>query len=291
MPIGEWFAKQDKRPPENPIEVKRAVPDGVWEKCDTCNEPLFIKELDKNLKVCPKCEHHFQLSAHERISHLIDPGTFEEEWHDLAAADPLSFEAAGKSYVGKLEKARNKTGLTDAVVCGTGHLDGYKVAIAVMDFRFMGGSMGSVAGEKIARTIELATKKKLPVIIVASSGGARMQEGMVSLMQMAKTSAALANHNKRRLPYISVLANPTSGGVTASFAMLADVIIAEPEAFIGFTGPRVIEQTIRQKLPKGFQTAESNLAHGMVDMIVNRIELKRTLSKLLGYFEGNGVVR
>lgn len=289
MPIGEWFKKQNTRQPENPTFEKRAVPDGVWEKCPGCGEPIFIKELEKHSKVCPKCDFHFPLTAHERVHYLVDAGSFEELWANLCPEDPLCF-VAGKSYTDSLSAAKAKTGMNDAIVCGRAKLDGHNVAVAAMDFRFIGGSMGSVVGEKIARITELATDEDRSLIIVSSSGGARMQEGMVSLMQMAKTSAAIAYHGKRGLPYISVMAHPTSGGVTASFATLADIIIAEPNAFIGFTGPRVIEQTIKQKLPKNFQTAEFNLDHGLVDMIINRADLKQTISRLLGYLDVNGVV-
>lgn len=284
MPIGEWFKKDKKKAQADHNLTKRAVPDGVWEKCLGCNEPLFIKELERNLMTCSKCDYHFPLSAHQRVYHLTDSNSFEEMWEDLSSEDPLCFEG-NKPYADSLINAKKKTGLNDAVVCGTAEIDGRKVAIAAMDFRFIGGSMGSVVGEKITRTIELATEQGLPLIIVSSSGGARMQEGMISLMQMAKTSAAVARHSELGLPYISVLSHPTTGGVTASFSTLADIIIAEPNALIGFTGPRVIEQTIKQKLPKGFQTAEFNLAHGMIDMIVNRPEMKRTISKLLDYLE------
>ncbi|NCO65689.1 MAG: acetyl-CoA carboxylase carboxyl transferase subunit beta [Candidatus Aquicultor secundus] len=289
MPIGEWFKKQDKRLPENPTLEKRAVPDGVWEKCPGCGEPIFIKELEKNSKVCPKCDFHFPLSAYERVHYLVDASSFDELWANLCPEDPLCF-VAGKSYTDSISAAKAKTGMNDALVCGRAQIDGRNVAVAAMDFRFIGGSMGSVVGEKIARITELATDEDRPLIIVSSSGGARMQEGMISLMQMAKTSAAIAHHSRRGLPYISVLAHPTSGGVTASFATLADIIIAEPNAFIGFTGPRVIEQTIKQKLPKNFQTAEFNLDHGMIDMIVNRVDMKRTISRLLDYLDVNGVV-
>lgn len=285
MPIGEWFTKQKKHDTARPSVEKRAVPDGVWEQCKGCSQPIFIKELERNLKVCPKCDFHFPLSATERINHLIDPNSFEEKWADLCSGDPLCFNGT-KPYIQALEEAKEKTGLVDAVICGRGEIEGHTVAIAAMDFRFIGGSMGSVVGEKIARTAELATAERIPLIIVSSSGGARMQEGMVSLMQMAKTSAAIARHHKSGLPFISILTHPTTGGVTASFASLGDIIIAEPSALIGFTGPRVVEQTIKQKLPKGFQTAESNMQHGMVDMIVNRLEMKKTVSKLIEYLKG-----
>ncbi|MBE0448446.1 MAG: acetyl-CoA carboxylase carboxyltransferase subunit beta [Actinobacteria bacterium] len=289
MPIGEWFKKENKRAPADQTLTKRAIPDGVWEKCLGCNEPIFIKELERNLMVCSKCDYHFPLSAYERIYHLADPNSFEELWEDLCSEDPLCF-IGKKAYMDSLVEAKNKTGLNDAVICGRAGIGGRKVAIGVMDFRFIGGSMGSVVGEKITRMVELATDEKLPIITVSSSGGARMQEGMISLMQMAKTSTAVARHSKSGLPYISVLSHPTSGGVTASFSTLADIIIAEPKAFIGFAGPRVIEQTIKQKLPKDFQTAEFNLTHGMVDMIVNRLDMKRTIMRLLDYLEPSGVV-
>jgi len=290
MTIGEWFVKQKKHAPTSPEITKRAVPDGVWEKCKGCDEPIFIKELEGNLKVCKKCDFHFPLTAYERINHLVDPGSFDELWSDLRSEDPLCF-VAGKPYTDSIAVACEKTGLNEAVTCGLGRIDNRKAAVASMDFRFIGGSMGSVVGEKITRITELATEERLPLIIVSSSGGARMQEGMISLMQMAKTSAAIAKHHQAGLPFISVLAHPTTGGVTASFATLADVIIAEPDALIGFTGPRVIEQTIKQKLPKDFQTAEFNLEHGLVDMIVNRLEMKRTIANLLDYLTPKAVMR
>ncbi len=290
MPIGEWFNKQKKLAPGNPNLEKRAVPDGVWEKCKGCNEPIYTKELEKNHKVCPKCDYHFPFSAQERVNHLTDPGTFDELWADLSSEDPLHF-IANKTYVDSLDIARDKTGLNDAVICGTGQVNGRRVAVGAMDFGFIGGSMGSVVGEKITRLIELATDDRLPLIITSSSGGARMQEGMVSLMQMAKTSAAAARFNKSGMPYISILAHPTTGGVTASFPSLADIIIAEPNALIGFAGQRVIEQTIKQKLPKNFQTAEFNLTHGMIDMIVSRLEMKHTITRLLDYLEPRGVAQ
>ncbi|MDI6716312.1 MAG: acetyl-CoA carboxylase, carboxyltransferase subunit beta [Actinomycetota bacterium] len=288
MPIGDWFKKQERNTARSPAVEKRIIPDGVWEKCKGCNEPLFVKELERNLKVCPKCFFHFPVSAYERIYQLTDLHSFEELWGDLIPGDPLGF-AANKPYIDSLAKAKDKTGLNEAVVCGRARIDGFQVAIAVMDFGFIGGSMGSVVGEKIKRITELATREYLPLIIVCSSGGARMQEGMISLMQMAKTSAAIARHQDQGLPYISILSHPTTGGVSASFATLADIIIAEPHALIGFTGARVIEQTIRQKLPKDFQTAEFNLAHGMVDMVVNRLELKRMVARLLDYLGASGV--
>ena len=262
---------------------KREIPDGLWTKCEACSEVLYNKTLEENLKVCPKCNYHFVLSARERAGFLLDKDTFEESDADLQSADPLNFKGP-KTYAEKLKQDQAATGLKDAVITGESLLDGKKILIAITDSRFIMGSMGSVVGEKITRSIERATKQKLPVIIVSGSGGgARMYEGMFSLMQMAKTSAALAYHHEAKLPYISVLTNPTMAGVMASFAGLGDVIIAEPKALIGFTGPRVIEQTIRQKLPPGFQRSEFLLEHGLIDMIVHRKDLKATISQLLDY--------
>ncbi len=262
---------------------KKEIPEGLWTKCEGCSEALYNKTLEENLKVCPKCGYHFILGAHERISMLIDEGTFEEHDKDMESVDPLEFRGP-KTYAEKLAQDQAATGLKDAVITGKGVLDKKNIMIAVTDSRFIMGSMGSVVGEKITRAIEAATKNKLPVIIVSGSGGgARMYEGMYSLMQMSKTCAALAYHHKAGLPYISVLTNPTMAGVMASFAGVGDVIVAEPKALIGFTGPRVIEQTIRQKLPPGFQRSEFLLEHGLIDMIANRKNLKATLSQLLDY--------
>ena len=262
---------------------KKAIPDGLWTKCEGCSEALYNKALDENLKVCPKCGYHFTLSAKERISTIIDAGTFNEFDKDMASQDPLGFKGP-KTYKDKLAEDQEATGLIDAVITGEGALDGKKVSLAVTDSRFIMGSMGSVVGEKITRAIEFATKEKLPVIIISGSGGgARMYEGMFSLMQMAKTSVALSVHNKAGLLFISVLTNPTMAGVMASFAGLGDIIIAEPKALIGFTGPRVIEQTIKQKLPLGFQRSEFLVEHGLIDMIVNRKSLKSTLFSLIDY--------
>lgn len=262
---------------------KKEIPDGLWTKCEECSETLYNKTLDENLKVCPKCNYHFVLSAHERIDVLLDKDTFKEYDADMVSADPLDFKGP-KTYKEKLAADQAATGLKDAVISGEGSLDNKKIIIAVTDSRFIMGSMGSVVGEKITRAIETATKNNLPVIIVSGSGGgARMYEGMYSLMQMAKTCAALAYHRQAKLPFISVLTNPTMAGVMASFAGVGDIIIAEPKALIGFTGPRVIEQTIRQKLPAGFQRSEFLLEHGLIDMIVHRKGLKGTLSQLLDY--------
>jgi len=263
---------------------KKEIPDGLWTKCEECNQMLYNKTLEENFKVCPKCNYHFVLTAPERIKLLIDEGTFKEYDADMLPKDPLNFKGP-KSYLEKLKSDQEATGLKEAVITGEGLLDNKKIVFGVTDSRFIMGSMGSVVGEKITRAIERATENRLPLIIVSGSGGgARMYEGVLSLMQMAKTSAALSYHHKKGLLYISVLTNPTMAGVMASFAGLGDIIIAEPKALIGFTGPRVIEQTIRQKLPPGFQRSEFLLEHGLIDMIVERKNLKSTLSQLLDYF-------
>lgn len=256
---------------------KRDIPEGLWVKCSRCNEILYNKELEKNFKVCHKCNFHFRLGARERIRITLDEGSFEEFDTDLTTINPLDWP----NYPEKVALAQETTGLPEAAVTGSGTIEGYPVVIGVLDSHFIMGSMGSVVGEKITRAVERAMEKRLPLIIFATSGGARMQEGILSLMQMAKTSAALARFNQAGLLYISVFTDPTTGGVTASFASLGDIIIAEPGALIGFTGPRVIEQTIRQKLPDGFQRAEFMRQHGMVDMIVNRPQMKETLAQLL----------
>ncbi|MDD5347237.1 MAG: acetyl-CoA carboxylase, carboxyltransferase subunit beta [Candidatus Omnitrophica bacterium] len=262
---------------------KKEIPDGLWTKCEACGEVLFNKVLEENLNVCPKCNFHFSVTAIERLALLVDKDTFKEYDSDMVSADPLEFKGP-KTYKEKLAADQSSTGLKEAVVCGEGLLDGGKAVVVVTDSRFIMGSMGSVVGEKITRATEAATKAKLPLIIVSGSGGgARMYEGMLSLLQMAKTAAALKYHNQAGLPFISVLTNPTMGGVMASFAGLGDIIIAEPRALIGFAGPRVIEQTIRQKLPAGFQRSEFLLDHGLIDMIVARKDLKGTLARLIGY--------
>jgi acetyl-CoA carboxylase carboxyl transferase subunit beta len=262
---------------------KKEIPEGVWTKCPDCEQPAYTKELKNNLNVCPNCNHHFDLTAPERIDLLIDKGTFKEMDADVTSVDPLGF-AGPNTYKEKLESDRKRTGLTDAVITGEGKLDGQNAGIAVTDSRFIMGSMGSVVGERITRMVEISTKNGWPVIIVSGSGGgARMYEGALSLMQMAKTCSALSRHHQAGLLYISVLTNPTMAGIMASFAGIGDIIVAEPKALIGFTGPRVIEQTIRQKLPMGFQRSEFLLAHGLIDKIVKRQDLKNVLSQLIQY--------
>lgn len=266
------------------IKVKRKeIPAGVWTKCPGCESPAYSKELKSNLNVCPKCGFHLMMTARERVDHLIDEGTFVELDAQLTSEDPLEFKGP-KTYKEKLKADQESTELTDAVITGYGLMDGKKAALAVTDSRFIMGSMGSVVGERIARAVEYATKNGLPVIIVSGSGGgARMYEGCISLMQMAKTCAALNRHAKAGLLYVSVLTNPTMGGIMASFAGVGDLIIAEPKALIGFAGPRVVEQTIRQKLPSGFQRSEFLLDHGMIDMIVERQDIKEVLAHAMDY--------
>jgi len=265
------------------LSKRKGVPDGTWLKCEGCGELIYKKNLDENFKVCPKCNYHFVLGAYERISMFLDEGSFEEFEKDMKTKDFLKFKGP-KSYVEKIEQDRLITGMEEAAIIGKGCVNDKDIALGVTDSRFIMGSMGYVVGEKIAIITEYATKNKLPLILISGSGGgARMYEGMVSLMQMAKTSVALARHNEAGLLYISVLTNPTMAGVLASFASLGDVIIAEPRALIGFTGPRVIEQTIRQKLPEGFQRSEFLLEHGLIDMVVNRKNLKDTVAQLIDY--------
>jgi len=277
-----WFKKS--KAPIAPVESKKVkMPEGLWTKCKNCEEIIYSKEIERNLNVCPKCDYHFRISARERIDLVIDEGSFNETDPDMASVDFLKFKDS-KKYVDRIKAAVAKNGGGDAVVTGSGLMNGQEVVVAVFDFAFLGGSMGSVVGEKITRAIELGLEKKAPVMVFSSSGGARMQESILSLMQMAKTSAALAKLKKAGIPFISVLTDPTTGGVTASFAMLGDLNIAEPKALIGFAGPRVIEQTIRQQLPEGFQRSEYLLDHGMVDMIVSRQEMKAQLSQALRIF-------
>jgi acetyl-CoA carboxylase carboxyl transferase subunit beta len=262
---------------------RNLVPEGLWVKCDSCKEIVYRAEIDRAGRICPKCRYPFRITARERIALLVDEGSFEERDTGLRSLDPLGFKDT-KKYPDRLKAARSSTGLEEAVITGTARLGGYPLALAVFDFRFLGGSMGSVVGEKITRAIELAIQKRLPLLIVTASGGARMQEGILSLMQMAKTSAALHRLAEERLPFISLLTDPTTGGVTASVAMLGDIVMAEPRALIGFAGPRVITETIRQPLPEGFQRSEFLLEHGQVDLVVERRELRDTLRRVLAFF-------
>ena len=262
---------------------KRDIPQGLFQKCPGCDDVVHEIELTENQRVCPRCDYHFPQSAQEKIRDLLDPGTFMEMDANLQSLDTLRFEGMA-TYKDRLKKYQETTGLMDAVVSGHGKLEGMRVAIAVMDFTFLGGTMGSVVGERITRVIEFATRERIPIIIISASGGARMYEGMLSLMQMAKTSGALARHADARLPYISVLTNPTTAGVMASYASLGDIILAEPKSMIGFAGPRVIKETTHQDLPERFQTAEFLQEHGLIDMIVHRKKMREEISRLLGYF-------
>lgn len=262
---------------------KKNVPEGLWSKCLACNYVVYTKALRQNLSVCPKCNYHFVIGARERLEQLVDINSFKEINNHLISKDPLNFKGT-KSYLDKIKQDQKKTGLDEAAITGEGICDDNRIALGVTDSRFIMGSMGSVVGEKITRLIEYAIDQKLPLIIVSGSGGgARMYEGALSLMQMAKTSTALARFSKTRLPYISVLTHPTMGGVMASFASLGDFIVAEPKALIGFAGPRVIEQTIRQKLPADFQTSEFMLEHGLIDLVVQRKDLKPTITRLISF--------
>ncbi len=277
-----WFKKS--KAPISQVESKKVqMPEGLWTKCKNCEEIIYSKEIERNFNVCPKCDYHFRISARERISLVIDEGTFVETDAEMSSVDFLKFKDS-KKYSDRIKAAVKKSGGGDAIITGSGMMNGQEVVVAVFDFGFLGGSMGSVVGEKVTRAIELGLEKKAPVLVFSSSGGARMQESILSLMQMAKSSAALAKLKKAGIPFISVLTDPTTGGVTASFAMLGDLNVAEPKALIGFAGPRVIEQTIRQQLPEGFQRSEYLLEHGMVDMIVSRQEMKEKLSQALRIF-------
>ena len=258
------------------------IPHGLWTKCKSCGEAIYTRELDQNLRICPKCGFHFPLGAWQRIASLVEQGSFQEADSEMISVDALKFTGVS-AYADKLKQNRQETGLKDAVITGVGSMGSHRVGLAVMDFRFLGASMGSVVGEKITRIIEQSTKERISCIVVSASGGARMYEGMLSLMQMAKTSAALSRHAQARLPYVSVLTNPTYAGVMASFASLGDVIVAEPGALIGFAGPRVIKDTTQSELPQGFQTAEFLLERGLVDIVVHRKQLKDTLVKMMDY--------
>ena len=277
-----WFNKE-RSVREEGEGKKVKVPEGLWLKCNHCRAIIYRKEVERGTKVCPKCEYHFPISVEDRIDLLIDLGTFREWSQELMPADPLHFKDA-KRYSDRVQAAQQSTGKKDALVIGEGRINGTRIILGVFHFGFMGGSMGSVVGEKVALAADGALRERIPLVMVTTSGGARMQEGILSLMQMAKTAAAISRLAEARIPYISILADPTFGGVTASFAMLADVILAEPKALIGFAGPRVIEQTIKQQLPQEFQRAEFLLEHGMIDQIVPRKRLKETVSGLIGFF-------
>jgi acetyl-CoA carboxylase carboxyl transferase subunit beta len=277
-----WFKKTRKPIASSTNEKPSRVPEGLWIKCPGCSQLIYKKDLEESLNVCPKCAHHFRISAAERLRALFDDGEYTEHFPNLVSLDPLQFTDT-KPYRERLQKTIEATGLNDAVVVATGRLDGLDVVIAAMEYAFIGGSMGVVVGEKITRAVEMALERKHPVIVISCSGGARMMEGALSLMQMAKVSAALARLDRARLPFVSILTDPTTGGVTASFAMLGDLNIAEPKALIGFAGPRVIEQTIRQKLPEGFQRSEFLVEHGMLDLVVDRRDMKPTLARALRF--------
>jgi acetyl-CoA carboxylase carboxyl transferase subunit beta len=279
-----WF-KRDKKRIENstPVDERRVRTEGLWIKCDACRAIIWKKDLQANWQVCPKCDHHFRLSSKRRLDLLLDDGLWTEHDAQLISSDPLVFSDT-KPYAKRLKDARDKLGMNDAIVTAEGTLSGRPVICCSMEFGFIGGSMGAVVGEKVARAIERSIEGKIPLIIVSCSGGARMMEGTVSLMQLAKVSAALAHLDDARIPFISILTDPTTGGVTASYAMLGDLNIAEPGALIGFAGPRVIEQTIRQKLPEGFQRAEFLLEHGFLDAVVPRKELKPYIARALDFF-------
>ncbi|MGB3787991.1 MAG: acetyl-CoA carboxylase, carboxyltransferase subunit beta [Phormidesmis sp.] len=280
MSLFDWFANRKKTGLISPDHHEREIADGLWTKCERCDVLTYTKDLKANQQVCPECGHHHRIFSVERIEQLIDEGTWSPIDTQIAPEDPLRFRDR-KAYADRIRDTQAKTKLVDGVQTGIGKISGESVALGVMDFRFMGGSMGSVVGEKLTRLIERGTADRIPVMIVCASGGARMQEGMLSLMQMAKISAALERHRSARLLYIPILTHPTTGGVTASFAMLGDIILAEPEATIGFAGRRVVEQTVREKLPEDFQTAEYLLHHGFVDKIVPRTHLKQTLAQLI----------
>ena len=276
-----WFRRKDGEGAAGGKKV--VIAEGLWIKCDSCKEIVYRAEVERAGRVCPKCRYAFRIGARERVAALVDAGSFEERDAGLVSADPLAFRDT-KRYRDRVRAARDKTRLTEAVVCGLARVGGYPLGIAAFDFGFLGGSMGSVVGEKLTRAIELAIDKHVPLVIVSASGGARMQEGILSLMQMAKTAAALGRLGRAGLPYLSLLTDPTTGGVTASVAMLGDVILAEPRALIGFAGPRVIAETIRQPLPDGFQRSEFLLEHGQIDLVVERHDLRPTLTRLLAFF-------
>ena len=278
----------DKIKSKTGLGKKAPEPEEIWIECKGCKGQIYVAELEENLRVCPQCDHHFRIEAKHRVMHLLEPGTFVEHDSDLSPTDPLKFKDS-KKYKDRLRIANKKGMTSDAVIAGSGVLANHSIELCFFEFKFMGGSMGVVVGEKITRTIERAIKNHSALIIISCSGGARMQEGILSLMQMAKTSAALNKLSREGLPYISILTDPTTGGVSASFAMLGDIILAEPGALIGFAGPRVIEQTIRQKLPDGFQRAEFLLDHGLIDQVVHRKDLKSTLNQILSLLSNTSV--
>ena len=282
-----WFKKGEEEKEKKEIREEPKPSGQLWVKCNSCNEIIYRKVIERNLQVCPKCNYHFQIPARRRIDSVVDPGTFIECDADLISTDPIEFKDS-KRYPSRIKESQEKTGQKDAILCGEARIEGQPAMIGIFEFNFMGGSLGSVVGEKITRLIERAIEKRVGVVIFCASGGARMQEGILSLMQMAKTSAALAKLQEASLLYISVLTDPTTGGVSASIAMLGNVIIAEPKAMIGFAGPRVIKDTIRAELPEGFQRAEYLLEHGMVDLIVERKDLRHTLASLLEMFKTEG---
>ncbi len=275
-----WFKRESSEIQAN--EEKRVRTEGLWVKCEGCRQIIWKKELEDNLNVCTKCDYHFRIDSAQRLMLLLDEDSIETQDEDLESTDPLNFSDT-RPYKARLEKSKASTGLKDAIINATGTMNGLPVIVSAMEYSFIGGSMGAVVGEAITRAVERACKERKPIIVVSASGGARMMEGVVSLMQMAKISAALARLDSARVPYISVLTDPTTGGVTASYAMLGDLNIAEPGALIGFAGPRVIEQTIRQKLPEGFQTSEFLLQHGMLDAVVHRKDMKSYITRALDF--------
>jgi acetyl-CoA carboxylase carboxyl transferase subunit beta len=278
-----WFKRSKKPKPVDEGRRRSSVPEGLWVKCEGCKEIIYSKELLRNQRICPKCGFHFRISVPDRIELLLDEDSPVELFSKISPLDPLKFKDS-KAYKDRLKRYQDQTGVRDAVTVVEGRIDGEEVILAVMDYRFMGGSMGSVVGEKITLACEEAIKQKIPLVVVSASGGARMQEGALSLMQMAKISAALARLREVGLPYLSILTDPTTGGVTASFAMLGDLNIAEPAALIGFAGPRVIQQTIGENLPEGFQRSEFLFEHGFLDLVVNRKDLKETIARCLRHF-------
>jgi len=283
-----WFKKARKPIASSTAEKPSRVPEGLWIKCPGCTQLIYKKDLEESLNVCPKCAHHFRIGATERLCSLFDGGRYAEHFPNLISVDPLQFTDT-KPYRQRLQHSISSTGLKDAIIIATGQLDGLDVVVAAMEYSFIGGSMGVVVGEKLARAVEMGLERRIPVIVISCSGGARMMEGALSLMQMAKVSAALARLDRAKLPFVSILTDPTTGGVTASFAMLGDLNIAEPKALIGFAGPRVIEQTIRQKLPDGFQRSEFLVEHGMLDLVVDRRDMKMTVARALRFMRAKTV--